>query len=118
MYDPLPADVSPEARDLVKRLLVVDASQRMTMAELTRHPWVGTLLQPSWLSSPLLGFAVIVPAGFPVFQSLAVPCPAATCPALTPPAPHCPALCSDPLSLLSRRSLRTAAPWGPTQPTT
>ena len=39
-YAPLPPRVSAAARDLVKRLLVVDPLRRIQWAELNRHPWV------------------------------------------------------------------------------
>jgi serine/threonine protein kinase len=34
------AAVSPEARDLVRRLLVVDPAQRLTAEEICNHPWM------------------------------------------------------------------------------
>lgn len=40
MYEPLPASLSPEVRDLVRRMLAVEPVQRITMDELLRHPWV------------------------------------------------------------------------------
>lgn len=32
--------ISPEARDLVSRLLEVDPTQRLTIEEALRHPWI------------------------------------------------------------------------------
>lgn len=40
MYEPLPATLSPEVRDLVRRMLAVEPAQRITMDELLRHPWM------------------------------------------------------------------------------
>lgn len=39
-HAPLWRNVSPEAKDLVRRLLVVDPKQRLTAAEALRHPFV------------------------------------------------------------------------------
>eukprot|EP00878_Enallax_costatus_P023670 GHUV01025198.1.p1 GENE.GHUV01025198.1~~GHUV01025198.1.p1 ORF type:complete len:812 (+),score=246.94 GHUV01025198.1:450-2885(+) len=39
-YQPLPQTISPEARDLVTRLLLVDPAARITWSELSRHPWL------------------------------------------------------------------------------
>ncbi|KAF8065890.1 OSK3 [Scenedesmus sp. PABB004] len=39
-FDPLPAGVSADARDLVRRLLTVDPGARIGWAELNRHPWL------------------------------------------------------------------------------
>lgn len=35
-------DISPEAKDLVKRLLVLDPDDRMTAMDALRHPWLKT----------------------------------------------------------------------------
>nr|BCL66134.1 AMP-activated protein kinase [Volvox africanus] len=39
-FDPLPAHISSECKDLVRRMLVVDPQARITMDEILRHPWV------------------------------------------------------------------------------
>ncbi|KAI0106280.1 serine/threonine-protein kinase [Nemania sp. FL0031] len=36
----IPAFVSPEAKDLIKRLLVTDPDQRIPLHEIQRHPWI------------------------------------------------------------------------------
>ncbi|GFR43165.1 hypothetical protein Agub_g4214 [Astrephomene gubernaculifera] len=40
VFDPLPTHVSAECKDLVRRMLVVDPSSRISMDEILRHPWV------------------------------------------------------------------------------
>jgi len=37
----VPAHVSPEARDLLRAMLIVDPRERATLAEVQRHPWLG-----------------------------------------------------------------------------
>ncbi|KAI8354028.1 kinase-like domain-containing protein [Blakeslea trispora] len=39
-YRSLPDYLSADARDLIKRMLVVDPTKRMTMAEILQHPWL------------------------------------------------------------------------------
>ncbi|KAF1803553.1 kinase-like domain-containing protein [Mucor lusitanicus] len=39
-YRTLPDYLSSDARDLIKRMLVVDPAKRMTMAEILNHPWL------------------------------------------------------------------------------
>ncbi|KAI8075467.1 kinase-like domain-containing protein [Gilbertella persicaria] len=39
-YRSLPDYLSADARDLIKRMLVVDPTKRMTMAEILDHPWL------------------------------------------------------------------------------
>ncbi|OBZ91351.1 putative serine/threonine-protein kinase HSL1 [Choanephora cucurbitarum] len=39
-YRSLPDYLSADARDLIKRMLVVDPVKRMTMAEILQHPWL------------------------------------------------------------------------------
>ncbi|KAL1958093.1 hypothetical protein VTO42DRAFT_5133 [Malbranchea cinnamomea] len=36
----IPSFVSPEARDLIKGLLVLDPSKRLTLDEVQKHPWI------------------------------------------------------------------------------
>ncbi|KAE8385862.1 kinase-like domain-containing protein [Aspergillus alliaceus] len=36
----VPSFVSPEARDLIKRLLVLDPEKRISLDEIQRHPWI------------------------------------------------------------------------------
>ncbi|KAF4555543.1 Serine/threonine-protein kinase ark1-like protein [Elsinoe fawcettii] len=36
----IPNFVSPEARDLIKRLLVLDPEKRLSLAEVQQHPWI------------------------------------------------------------------------------
>jgi aurora kinase, other len=36
----IPAFVSPEARDLIKKLLVLDPEKRMSLDDVQRHPWI------------------------------------------------------------------------------
>ncbi|RMJ27741.1 serine threonine-protein kinase [Aspergillus sp. HF37] len=36
----VPSFVSPEARDLIKKLLVLDPEKRITLEEIPRHPWI------------------------------------------------------------------------------
>ncbi|KAF2725730.1 kinase-like protein [Polychaeton citri CBS 116435] len=36
----IPGYISPEARDLIKRLLVLDPEKRMPLEEVERHPWI------------------------------------------------------------------------------
>ncbi|ODM20502.1 Serine kinase ark1 [Aspergillus cristatus] len=36
----VPSFVSPEAKDLIKRLLVLDPEKRITLDEIQRHPWI------------------------------------------------------------------------------
>ncbi|KAJ5707217.1 Serine/threonine-protein kinase ark1 [Penicillium malachiteum] len=36
----IPAFVSPEAKDLIKRLLVLDPEKRIPLDEIQRHPWI------------------------------------------------------------------------------
>lgn len=45
----IPAHVSPGARDLISRMLVVDPLQRITMNEIVQHPWYKTNL-PAYLA--------------------------------------------------------------------
>ncbi|KAG2202309.1 hypothetical protein INT47_010757 [Mucor saturninus] len=52
-YRPLPDYLSPDARDLIKRMLVVDPLKRMTMAEILQHPW---LTNKSFLGTELRFF--------------------------------------------------------------
>lgn len=40
IYDQLPSSVSPEARDLVRRMLTVDPTARAAMEDIQRHAWV------------------------------------------------------------------------------
>lgn len=40
VYEPLPASLSSECRDLVRRMLLVDPSSRAAMDDILRHPWV------------------------------------------------------------------------------
>ncbi|KAI9269640.1 kinase-like domain-containing protein [Helicostylum pulchrum] len=59
-YRTLPDYLSTDARDLIKRMLVVDPAKRMTMAEILNHPWLtnksflGTELR--FLQQPSLEF--------------------------------------------------------------
>ncbi|KAI8647470.1 kinase-like domain-containing protein [Parasitella parasitica] len=39
-YRTLPEYLSSDAKDLIKRMLVVDPAKRMTMAEILNHPWL------------------------------------------------------------------------------
>ncbi len=39
MYEPLPSSLSAEVRDLVRRMLAVEPSQRIAMDDLLRHAW-------------------------------------------------------------------------------
>ncbi len=39
-YEPLPAFISTEAKDLVKKLLAIDPERRINMWDLLKHPWV------------------------------------------------------------------------------
>lgn len=41
VYPALPAHISAEGKDLVKRLLTTDPALRITWTELNRHPWLG-----------------------------------------------------------------------------
>lgn len=43
----IPAFISPEARDLLQRILVVNSSQRMTIPEMRQHNWLRSCSQPS-----------------------------------------------------------------------
>ncbi|CAG8182574.1 unnamed protein product [Penicillium olsonii] len=36
----VPSFVSPEAKDLIKRLLVLDPAKRIPLEEISRHPWI------------------------------------------------------------------------------
>ncbi|PKY05325.1 serine/threonine protein kinase [Aspergillus campestris IBT 28561] len=36
----VPSFVSPEAKDLIKRLLILDPEKRITLDEIQRHPWI------------------------------------------------------------------------------
>jgi len=36
----IPSFVSPEARDLIKRLLVLDPEKRIPLDEVQQHPWI------------------------------------------------------------------------------
>ncbi|KAJ2206513.1 spindle assembly checkpoint kinase, partial [Coemansia sp. RSA 518] len=36
----IPPEVSPEAADLIKRLLKYDGEQRLPLGEVLRHPWI------------------------------------------------------------------------------
>jgi aurora kinase len=36
----VPSFVSPEARDLIKKLLVLDPEKRIPLEEIQRHPWI------------------------------------------------------------------------------
>ena len=35
----IPKHVSPEAKDLIKRILVKDISKRLTISQIMEHPW-------------------------------------------------------------------------------
>ncbi|XVF58324.1 hypothetical protein PTKIN_Ptkin07bG0057000 [Pterospermum kingtungense] len=48
----LPSHLSPGARDLIRRMLVVDPMKRMTIPEICRHPWFQAHL-PRYLAVPL-----------------------------------------------------------------
>eukprot|EP00877_Chromochloris_zofingiensis_P009791 jgi/Chrzof1/5065/Cz15g10150.t1 len=59
-YVPLPPHVSPEAKDLVKRLLTVDPVQRITMPDILRHPWVNSAMGGlGGIAGPTGGTAVL-----------------------------------------------------------
>lgn len=47
----MPAFVSPDAKDLISRMLVVNPIQRITIAEIRKHPWFQTNL-PEYLQPP------------------------------------------------------------------
>lgn len=47
----LPSHLSPGARDLIPRMLVVDPMKRITMAELRQHHWFKSQL-PRYLAVP------------------------------------------------------------------
>ncbi|CAG8885032.1 unnamed protein product [Penicillium nalgiovense] len=36
----VPSFVSPEAKDLIKKLLVLDPAKRIPLEEIQRHPWI------------------------------------------------------------------------------
>ena len=36
----IPPNLSPEARDLIKRLLVLDPEKRISLEEVETHPWI------------------------------------------------------------------------------
>ncbi|ORX53259.1 Pkinase-domain-containing protein [Hesseltinella vesiculosa] len=40
IYHPLPRDVSPQVKDLIARMLMVDPCKRITIAEILTHPWL------------------------------------------------------------------------------
>ena len=50
MYS-LPSHLSPSARELVLRMLVVDPIKRITIAEVRQHPWYQHKL-PAYLTLP------------------------------------------------------------------
>lgn len=45
--------VTPEAKDLINKMLTINPSKRITAAEALKHPWISvSLLQPSPLRRP------------------------------------------------------------------
>lgn len=40
VHKPLPASCSPELHDLLRGVLCVDASRRLRLAQISRHPWL------------------------------------------------------------------------------
>ncbi|KAI9244448.1 kinase-like domain-containing protein [Sporodiniella umbellata] len=49
-YRPLPGYVSQDLQDLIQRMLVIDPHQRLTIAEISTHPW---LANPSFVGTDL-----------------------------------------------------------------
>jgi len=43
------AGVDDSAKDLVRRMLTQKPSERITLAEIAKHPWVGVGVRPSCL---------------------------------------------------------------------
>lgn len=39
VYEPLPANISADCKDLVRKMLTVDPAARITMEEILKHPW-------------------------------------------------------------------------------
>jgi 5'-AMP-activated protein kinase catalytic alpha subunit len=39
VHEPLPPEISADLRDLLARVLCVDASRRLTVEQISRHPW-------------------------------------------------------------------------------
>ncbi|KAI8878469.1 Pkinase-domain-containing protein, partial [Backusella circina FSU 941] len=64
-YRPLPDTLSLDAKDLIKRMLVVNPAKRMTMAEMLDHPW---LTNKSFLGTDLRFLQQPVGIGFDPFQ--------------------------------------------------
>lgn len=47
------AGISEQAQDLIRRLLVLEPSQRLTTAQILQHPWISPALPPSLLQLPV-----------------------------------------------------------------
>ncbi|KAN0032014.1 hypothetical protein ACTFIV_005887 [Dictyostelium citrinum] len=50
-----PSSISPEAKDLISRLLVSDPHQRITLKEVINHPWIKKHAHPKSLEPTKLG---------------------------------------------------------------
>jgi serine/threonine protein kinase len=48
-----PIDVSPEAENIIRRMLVLEPTQRLSLPELLSHPWLKNIIGPDGL--PLEG---------------------------------------------------------------
>ncbi|WAQ85410.1 hypothetical protein PtA15_6A38 [Puccinia triticina] len=49
----MPADISPAVQDLIRRMLIVDPTKRLTMEEIQSHPWF-TRIQPKTQPSHII----------------------------------------------------------------
>lgn len=45
--------VTPEAKDLINKMLKIDVSKRITAAEALQHPWINVSCKTIWYLSPL-----------------------------------------------------------------
>lgn len=46
----MPPDLSPECQDLIRRILVIDPKERLTICDIMRHPWYKVGLPPNALT--------------------------------------------------------------------
>lgn len=60
----IPRHVSSEARDLIKKLLVRDTKERLTIAQIKKHPWFNRY-KPIRTHKGIIASETIFPVGKP-----------------------------------------------------
>ena len=65
----IPKFVSPQASDLIRRLLVRNVGKRLTISKILQHPWF-RLYTPSQVSQGIIVSEVKFPVGNNLYKSL------------------------------------------------